>query len=124
MKIIELDGQTFIRIGSRTLSPVDAVQHLNGLVAEARQLLDEAGFARDRVRQKFSIALETGQAFDRAELVSADQRVERNKTVLDAALAELTECRHLVSIHRAKVRVSSSQAELDRLLTQYPAEAA
>ena len=92
--------------------------------AEARQLLDEAGFARDRVRQKFSIALETGQAFDRAELVSADQRVERNKTVLDAALAELTECRHLVSIHRAKVRVSSSQAELDRLLTQYPAEAA
>lgn len=124
MKIHALDGRTFVRIGSRTLSPVDAVVHLTSLVEEARQLLDEAGFARDRVRQKYHRALESGQGFDRTELVSADQRVERNKNLLATALAELTECRHLVSLHRAKARVSSSQAELDRLLEKYPAEAA
>ena len=124
MKIIELNGQTFIRIGSRTLSPVDAVAHLISVVEEANGLLNEAGFDRNRVRQRYHHAVETGQPFDRAELAEADRKIDDAKAALDVAKNELGQCRHLITLNQAKARVSSSQAELDHLLQRFPAEAA
>lgn len=126
MKLVILDSQPFVRIGSKTLSPIDASAHLAGLVAEAETNLNEIGKDRMRVRLAYRHALEVGAPFDRSELAAADRRVQEATALLDAARCELQACRQLLTDHLGRKRAAESQAVVNQILNRFnpPKEAA
>ena len=126
MKLVILDSQPFVRIGSKTLSPIDASAHFAGLVAEAETHLNQIGKDRMSARLRYRHALETGQAFDRSELAAADRRVQEATALLDAARNELQACRQLLVDHLGRKKASESSAVISQILNRYnpPKEAA
>lgn len=126
MKLVILDSQPFVRIGSKTLSPIDASSHFASLAKQAEDALNETGKDRMRVRLAYRHALEVGQAFDRSELAAADRRVQEATAMLDAARNELQACRQLLTDHLGRTRASESSALINKILGRYtpPQEAA
>ena len=126
MKLVILDNQPFVRIGSRTLSPIDASSHFASLTKEAETHLNEIGKDRMRVRLAYRHALEVGAPFDRSELSAADKKVQEATALLDAARCELQACRQLLTDHLGRKRASESSALINKILGRYtpPQEAA
>ena len=124
MKFLELDGQPFVRIGAKTMSPIDASSHFAGLVKEAEDSLNREGKDRMRVRLAYRHALEVGAPFDRSEIAVADRKVQEATAILDAARNELQACRQLLTDHLGRKRAAESSAVISQILNRYNPEAA
>jgi hypothetical protein len=125
MKILELDGRPFVRLGSKTLSPVDALQHCGALVREAEAMVAQADQFRDEVRHEYRAALtDPTRTFDRASQVAAEAKCQSARGDHAAAQAQVDECRALVADHGAKARVAAVEADVHRVLSRFPLEVA
>jgi hypothetical protein len=122
MKIISMDGRLFVRSGSRTHAPLDAIRHSQDMERQAALLLAEAVLERDKEQQAYRAALTELGVFDRDRLRKAEVRVQAAEAEHRAAVAMLDETRALLAEHSAKARVAAAEAATSDLLARFPLE--
>lgn len=124
MKLVMLAGQPFIRAGSRTLTPIDALGHFKALADEARREVELRDQERKRVRLQYHHALETGAPFDRGELIRANQRVAEATALWETANLQTQDARSLLTTTQAQRAVSGLQADIEAILSRFPVDQA
>lgn len=119
MKLVVLDGKPFIRVGGKTLAPVEALDHFRSRVDEARREIAIRDNEAQRVRADWCRAVETGAAFDRARLIEANNKADAARKLHETAEAQLDECHALVCATAATRAVAELNAEIERILSRF-----
>lgn len=119
MKLIVLNGQTFIRIGGKTMTPPDALAHFRAQIDEAQREIDIRETEAQQVRSAWCAAVESGAPFDRNLLLQADNKADAARKLHEAAHAQLEECRTLVCATAAARAVAELDADVQRILARF-----
>lgn len=119
MKLVTLDGKSFVRVGSKTLSPSDALAHFRAQIAEAEREVAIRETEARRVRADWCTAVEAGAAFDRSLLLQADIKADAARKLHEAAQAQLDACHALVCATAASRAVNELNSEIEPTLARF-----